>query len=195
MAYSEAFPTEEEIWVRRDFFRRGKPFFIREVFAAFWIFFLAGELILPGSDNVLRLNLYTLFSGNINWVAWLESLPRNWGFNALVIVLPLFILTSPAWIFCIKRSSFCPTWFYGEQINPVQLRIFHLFRAPTTLHLKGAMLETESYFQWYTKIRICDQSNTCKIKLSFLTPEEYDRFMQYWNAANPQDKEPNTSAS
>ena len=174
----DAIPTGEEVWVRRGFVRRDRPFYCREYIWIFWIFLLASELIgRPLGAILLRI----LFGRTIDWSGTANLV----GINLLVIVLPLFLLTSPALIFYIKRSAFCPVGFYGEQLSPDRLRVFHFLRPPTIVHLAGSEIEVERYFQWYKTVRIVDKERASKIKLSFLTPEEYDRFMQYWNAANP----------
>jgi hypothetical protein len=107
------------------------------------------------------------------------------GINFIFIVAPLAIITSPAWIFTTKRSKMSPAWLYAEQLNPEQLKIYHLRKPPTIIKLAGSTLDPKTKFKYYTTLTITDKATDTSATLGLLTPEEYDRFMQYWNAANP----------
>ncbi|MGV6815234.1 MAG: hypothetical protein ACWA5W_09550 [Phycisphaerales bacterium] len=83
-----------------------------------------------------------------------------------------------------KTSSRCPLWFYAEQLNPEQLKIYHLRKPLTIIKLAGSTLETTTKLKHYTTLTITDMATNTAATLGLLTPEEYNRFMQYWNAAH-----------
>jgi len=172
----------EEVWIRRDLQDRGNPFYFREIIVVSWIYFLVAVMLPPELNDLI--GQYFLNQA-INWSGLFQTIPKSLAINAIFIAIPLYILTSPAWIFCIKRSRLCPILFYAEQLNPERLTVFHLLRAPTIVHLAGAKLEVKEHFRFYKTLKIVDIENANTLKISLLTPEEHHRFMAYWNAANP----------
>jgi len=172
----------EEVWIRRDLQGRGNPFYFREIIVVSWMYFLVAIMI-PTELNHL-IGQYFLNQA-INWSGLFQTIPKSLAINAIFIAIPLSILTSPAWIFCIKRSRLCPISFYAEQLNPERLTVFRLLRAPKVVPLAGSKLEMKKRFRFYTTLKIVDKENADALKISFLTPEEHHRFMAYWNAANP----------
>jgi len=111
--------------------------------------------------------------------------------TSIAVLLPLCCIFLFFWTKLIRHSSKCPIWLYAEQLNPEQLKIYHFRKPPTIIKLAESSLDTKTKLKHYTTITITDKATEISAILGFLTPEEYDRFMQYWNAANPQ----NTQAS
>ena len=80
--------------------------------------------------------------------------------------------------------AICPVFFYAEQIDPVQLTIYRLRKPQITVPLRDSLV-SKTIKNHYINLVIMSKSKQSEVTLGLLTPEEYDRFMQYWNAANP----------
>lgn len=164
-------PTGEQIWVRRDIYRRGGLFLRREITIWFAIFIMASSLLVSASAT-----------------AWLTQM-GDWRFilvalfSLIVSLVPLSLTVIIASHEVIRYSQYCPTWYYAEQLNPEQLKIYHFRKPPTIIKLANSTLDTKSKFKHYTTLTITDKDTGTSATLGLLTPEEYDRFMQYWNAA------------
>ena len=173
-------PSGEEIWVRRDIDCRGGHFIKRELSVVFnsLSFLVVRPLLIYVLFSFIRTPLQYAFGSKYQFLVF-----------TIALGVPLFLylrslrLEYTGWLLSITRSRFCPIWFYAEQLNPERLTIYHLRKPPTVIYLKGSQI-TKRNNRHIISIHIADtQSNTSAL-LRSLTPKEYDRFMQYWNAAN-----------
>lgn len=173
-------PDGEEIWVRRDTQERAGLLIKRELFAVFHTalvviaypltFYFMHSLV----EEMLRLSLGVKYP----FIAMLVSLGVP-----ILLLLPSLRRVYPHWLKSITRSRFCPSWLYAEQLNPERLTIYHLRQPPTVIDLKGSRI-TCIYNRISTTIMIADEQGEHSAILIALLPNEVDRFMRYWNAAN-----------
>lgn len=163
-------PLGEEIWVRRDCESRGGPFLFREASIALYTILI---MILPVIFTALSTVL--LRKAGIGYAIILMMLAPS--------LLLFYFLSFPAfkvWMNLIACSCRCPLWLHAEQLNPERLAINHIYRIPTIIELADSTVDTIN-LRWFTTVKVQDTHTTATLGL--LTHEEYDRFMQYWNAA------------
>ena len=177
---TDPLPDGEEIWLRRDTHDRAGLLVKRELAV---VFHSLSILVL----RPLVIYVMFFFIRRALHSAWGTSYPLITLAIALgvplLLVLPTLRLAYPLWLLSITRSRFCPTWLYAEQLNPERLTIYHLRKPPTMIQLKGAQI-TKHKVGSSTTINIADKQGDNAAILITLLPNEYDRFMQYWNAAN-----------
>ena len=164
-------PLGEEIWIRRDLESRGGPFIFRELI-------FVGTLLMPAVTLLILAFAFPLYqTGNL-------ALQIVMAVSAVAMLisycLSFFIFIY--YIFCASRFS--PLWLYAEQLNPETLTIHRLGKQPIQIQLAESTIKKQTAFKYYTIITITDKDKN-SATLPALTPEETDRFMAYWNAANP----------
>ena len=174
---SKPFPLGEEIWVRRDLENRGGSFIFRELVIISILCWQAFILLLLPSIIVI------LFQTS--------DLALQLAMAACTVVILISACISFFFLarLLLHMSHFSPTWLYAEQLNPETLTIHRLRKQPTQLQLAESTIQSRTFLKHYTTITITDKENN-SATLPALTPEETDRFMAYWNAANPPSKAP-----
>ncbi len=171
----------EEIWVRRDLPNPGRPFILRE--------YLLVDTLRSLTFLVIPITIFIQIGlSHLGFRSFQSSRILALGYT-MAICAPFVLATFFIFAKTIKTSSKCPLWLYAEQLNPEQLKIYHFRKPPTIIKLAESTLDTKTKFKHYTTITITDKDTNTSATLGLLTPEEYDRFMQYWNAANPQGTE------
>ncbi len=176
-------PLGEELWLRREYQTRSAAYTYRDLSYFGFLNFLTWGLI--PSTIAMGIVMPSVTSFLIGFNTPTESWYVIVGASILVC-LPVSLLTAFPLLKTIHCYSKCPLWFYAEQLNPEQLKIFHLRKSPTLIKLAGSTLDTKTKLKHYTTLTVTDINTNTSATLGLLTPEEYDRFMQYWNAANPQ---------
>ena len=175
-------PIGEEIWLRREYQPLSKAYTYRDLSYFGFLNFITWGLIPTTIAMGIVMPSVTRFL--IGFGPPTESWAVTVGFSIL-ICLPVSTLTAIPLLKTIRCYSKCPLWLYAEQLNPEQLKIYHLRKPPTIIKLAGSTLDPKTKFKYYTTLTVTDQATETSATLGLLTPEEYDRFMQYWNAANP----------
>ncbi len=165
-------PLGESVWVRRDHPDHGALFFLREArITLLLVLFTCVALF-------MSFRIITILFRNDNFPVW-----------AAIAFCIFFALTYVyfARIVFLQACSLaaCPIFFYAEQINPDQLTIHRLFKPQITIPLQGSLVST-TLRNRYINLTVMSKNRESETTLELLTPEEHDRFMQYWNAANPQ---------
>ena len=168
-------PAGEQIWVRRDIHNRGGLFSYRELALWFAVFIMSCSLLL---SSFATFKLTQMDDFRIALIAI---------FFFIVTLIPLNLAACLLSISILTLSRYCPTWLYAEQLNPEQLKVYHFRKPPTIIKLASSTLNPKTKFKHYTTLSITDKDTRTTATLDLLTPEEYNRFMQYWNAANPRD--------
>ena len=163
------FPLGEETWVRRGFLNRGTHCFIRDT--AITLILVIGTCSL--SISLLIIYLMLLETNASPWISFVVGL----------FLLFLYIPSILRMCFALRPTSICPTWFHGELINPNQLTVYSICKPPIVIPLARSILSSNRRLKYYTTITITNMDTDESASLNMLTPEEYDRFMQYWNAA------------
>ena len=164
-------PLGESIWVRRDHPDHGALFFLREArIVLLLVLFTCVELF-------MSFRIITILFRNDSFPVW-----------AAITICIFFALTIAYFtrIVFLQACSlaFCPILFYAEQINPAKLTIHRLLKQEITIPLQGSLVST-TLKNHYVNLTIASKNRQSEATLKLLTPEEYDRFIQYWNAANP----------
>jgi len=179
----DIFPTGEEIWIRRDIPCRGGSSIKRELLLAFYSIYVLGivPLIIYFIVQIIQNTFFSSQSNTLFFVTPIILIGLS-----IIIWIPLLILMYPRWLKFLKCSQYCPLWFYAEQLSPVQLTIYHLHKPPSFFALRGSKIRKDIHvLRYFTTLQMADEHSAESTTLGLLTPEEYDRFMQYWNAANP----------
>lgn len=177
---NSTWPIGEEIWIRRDLESRGGSFYYREIllFSILSSSFLILLLGIPMSIALFQSGTVPLLIAMILFV--------------IIVLIPFGISFIAATKHLHAMSCLCPLWLYAEQLNPETLTIHHLRKPSTQLQLAESTLQERTFLKHYTTITLTDKDKN-SATLPALTPEETDRFMAYWNAANPDSAHQNTS--
>ncbi|MBL4591578.1 MAG: hypothetical protein JKY96_06415, partial [Phycisphaerales bacterium] len=172
----DALPLGEEIWVRRDTRSRGGPFMFRETRT--WLCLAAGIAAI--------FFVATTFYEVLQNASLSPALMLGVVGILLITIVPFTWMLSKILVAGLKISRYCPVWLYAEQINPECLTIFHFRKPPTVIQLKDAKIERvkNPIFKLLTTIHVEDETGDTSATLAALTPEEYNRVMKYWQAAN-----------
>ena len=167
---SETIPVSEEIWVRRDLSDRGGLFVLRETFIGLYPIAAFGSLF------ILLSPLYLI-------VAMVAEKHPLIAVLIILIFSPLLLGIFAVWKWLLTKSRTCPLWLYCEQLNPETLTIFYCRKSPIVIRLANSTIKSKPMPSLYASITLTDKETKTSATLGLLTPEEYDRFMQYWNAA------------
>ena len=157
--------------MRRGLTPRGGAFYIREYVLTMILLFTVACIIaaawIPVLINIKQLPIHIALA----FLAFTTLV-------SLALILPTLNKTLPL-------LSACPTWLFAEQLNPELLLVHQLLKPSTTINLKHSKINATSKFKHFRTIEIVDRETKSTATLSHLTPNEYNRFTQYWNAANP----------
>lgn len=175
-------PLGEEIWIRRDLPGRGGSFIIREL-VVISTFLLPTVSILALTPTVI-----IIFRTGDPILQLAMAVLAAVFLIAYCLALALFTGS------IFRASRFFPAWLYAEQLNPETLTTHRIFKQPTQLQLAESTVQHRSFFKHYTTITLTDKSKKTAT-LPALTQEEHDRFMAYWNAANPPSATPTPPAA
>ncbi len=164
-------PLGEELWLRRDLKNRGGPFIFRELFVICILLWQASLLLL--------IPVFVILFQTSD-----RATPLAIAVGTVIVLIPAYISFFFLVYILLAMSRFSPIWFYAEQLNPEQLKVYHFRKPPTIIKLANSSLDTKkTKIKYYTTLTVTDKATETSATLGLLTPEEYDRFMQYWNAA------------
>ena len=165
------YPLGEETWLHRGISSRGALFYTREfTHVVLLLIFTLGMIVSPLILVTPHLSSAPLWFSVSAWMAM------------AVLLAPLAAVVGKC---VLPRLSICPLWVYAEQLTPEKLVIYRASKTPISINLTGALISSRSRMKYYTTLTITRNDSTVCARLPVLTPVEYDRFMQYWNAANP----------
>ncbi len=163
------YPLGESVWVRRDHSGRGALFLLREIR-------ITTLLVLFSFITLFVLfRTTTIVYRNDSFPPWAAVLLYMF-FTFTCIYLTRIVFLQAC------SLAICPIFFYAEQIDPVQLTIYRLGKPQILVPLQESTV-SKALKNHYINLTIVSKNRQSEATLGLLTPEEYDRFMQYWNAA------------
>jgi len=173
------YPLGESILARRDHPDHGVIFAIREIVITTLITIVIALITLSNFSTAQALfgsDAFNLFPATFMYIL----LTFAHIYLARLVLLRAHLL------------AVCPITLYSEQVDPVQLVIHQIMKPPITIPLQGSRIGIKSQLKYFTKLTIHCRNKQSQGTLALLTPEEYRRFMAYWNAANPPIDAPST---